>query len=489
MKQRTITITYIRMAALLLTVAVLLGACRKYLEQAPDSTWTDLNTPAKVSKLLGTAYPQANYIAMCEAMTDNVADKGIGIIDRANADAYTFNDIASILDDSPEAYWKAAYAAIAAANQALKACNKPDSASYRPQRGEALVARAYAHFMLVNLFSRSYDSATAATDPGIPYVTEPETVVVKQYDRKTVAYVYDKIEHDLLEGLPLINDDAYAVPHYHFNRSAACAFATRFYLYKKDYLKVSAYADLAFPNNDVAAHMRPWNTRYSSMSPAQLFDTYANASEDANLLLVETPSQYGRYVGRYRFDMDYAHQVQILRHNVTGGLWCYPVYYYGSQDYLVPKLTEYFVKSSVNATIGQAFVMVPVFTTEEVLFNRAEANAYLLHADEVLRDLNLFASKRIRNYNANVHTITLQSIRNYYGISDVKAGLLQTVLDFKRAEYVQEGMRWFDIMRYKAPVTHRTADGNVYQLKADDPHRVFQIPASAAMSGIAPNPR
>jgi len=38
----------------------------------------------------------------------------------------------------------------------------------------------------------------AATDPGIPYITAPETTVFTTYDRKTVQYDYDMIEKDLL---------------------------------------------------------------------------------------------------------------------------------------------------------------------------------------------------------------------------------------------------------------------------------------------------
>lgn len=466
------------------------GGCKKYLEQVPDSTWTDLSTPAKVSKLLGTAYPQASYITMCEAMSDNVGDKGVGIYYRPNQDAYVFNDIQWVEEDSPEAYWKACYTAIAAANQALAACEKAaDPSAYTRQRGEALLARAYAHFMLVNIFAKSYDAATAANDPGIPYVTVPETVVIKQYERKTVAYVYDMVEKDLLSGLPLISDDAYSVPRYHFNQSAAYAFATRFYLFKKDYAKVIAYADHTFSNNDVANNMRRWNTTYGSMSPAQIFDLYANANEKANLLIAEAPSLWGRNAGRLRYDLDYVHEAQILGRNVTGGVWSYPLYYYGSQDYFVPKLSEYFVKNSVNATIGQPYVMTPLFTTEEVLFNRAEANAWLNNTNAVLADLNLFASKRIRNYNVAQHTITLPAMQQFYGITDARSACIRTILDFKRAEYIQEGQRWFDLQRYKMPVIHTTREGQILELKADDNRRLFQIPAAATTSGIALNPR
>ncbi len=477
--------------ASVISISVLtLSGCTKYLDKSPDSSWTELDTPEKVTQLLGTAYPKANYIVFCEAMSDNVTDKGAGVLERTNLDPFSFNDVQSTKEDSPEFYWQACYTAIAAANNALKACNAAaDSSRYQAQKGEALVARAYAHFMLVTFFSKFYDETTANSDAGIPYVTEPETVVMKPYERKTVAYVYDMIEKDLLQGLPLINDVNYKVPRYHFNKSAAYAFATRFYLFKKNYQKVVEYANLAFPNNDVAGNMRPWNTTYSTMTPAELFAIYANASQSANLLLVETASLYGRYVAQYRYGLDYSLETAILESNVTGGKFVYPLYYYGTRDYFVPKLTEYFVKSSVNATIGDPYVMVPLFTTEEVLFNRAEANVYLGNNDAVLADLNLFASRRIKNYSASTHKITTTTIKNYYGIPSVASGLLQTIMDFKRAEYVQEGLRWFDLQRYKVPVTHSTVFGQTFTLTVDDKRRVLQIPASALTSGIALNPR
>lgn len=93
------------------------------------------------------------------------------------------------------------------------------------------MCRAYAHFLLVNTFCQPYRKSSASSDMGIPYVEEPETVIGKQYDRGTVASVYEKIARDIEEGFPLINDNSYAVPLYHFNKRAAAAFACRFYLF------------------------------------------------------------------------------------------------------------------------------------------------------------------------------------------------------------------------------------------------------------------
>jgi starch-binding outer membrane protein, SusD/RagB family len=133
--------------------------------------------------------------------------------------------------------------------------------------------------------------------------------------------------------------------------------------------------------------------------------------------------------------------------------------------------------------------MVPLFTAEEALFNRAEANVFLNNIDEVVNDLNAYASTRIYNYNAVLHTITADRIRSFYRTSDIQQGAFSAVMDFKRAEFVQEGMRWFDLLRYKVPVVHQVIGGQKLTLKADDPMRVFQIPDVAKLAGITQNPR
>ncbi|GAO42586.1 RagB/SusD family nutrient uptake outer membrane protein [Flavihumibacter petaseus] len=481
---------------LLVTVMMAAGGCKKFLDQAPDSTRTQLDSPEKVAQLLGTAYPQSNYITFAEAMSDNVADKGPdkGILTLVNRDPFYFEDVKDNQQDSPEAYWAACYTAIAAANQALEACEKATNPeAYAAQRGEALVARAYSHFMLVNFFSKFYDSTTAATDPGIPYVTVPETVVFKPYDRGTVKQVYDLVEKDLLEGMTMLRDDEYAVPRYHFTQTAAHAFASRFYLYKRNYQKVLEHAEKSIMGNTISEYLRPWNTKYSTMTYEELWDLYTSAEEPANLLLVETLSEYGRSCPLFRYGMDYARQQEIFSSaqlTNASATWAYSILYYGEPNYFVPKFLEYFVKTSVNANIGYPHIMMPLFTAEEVLFNRAEANTFLGNTSQAISDLNLFASKRIRNYSTASHTITTTKLKNYYGTSDIKLATLVAILDFRRSEYVQEGMRWFDILRYKLPVEHRDREGEVVaSLASDDLRKVLQMPESVKTSGLPMNPR
>ena len=475
---------------------IIAAGCKKYLEKEPDNR-AKLTSPEKVSLLLGTAYPQANYMTFNEALSDNVTDKGSGIIDNTNLDPFFFNDVRDINQDSPEFYWFACYEAIAAANQALQACNQaPDPVNYTAQRGEALVARAYAHFMLVTLFSKVYDAATSSSDPGIPYVTVPETVVIKQYERKTVAYVYEMIEKDILGGIPFLNDQSYSHPRYHFNRAAANAFAARFYLYKKVYDKAVQYAKAAVPN--YLPNLRPWNTTYQNLGLNDLPLTYERETEPANLLLISTLSSYanGFQYARYRYGLDKVIQNQVFQNPVpvTNGTWSFRTGSVGGSDNIaVPKISQHFAYESPTSSFGNGYIMLPALTVEEVLFNKAEANAYIGNFTEAIADLNTYASTRLTGVAPGAlpltRTITEAKLQTYSGTNNVKDGLIKLILNFKRAEFIQEGMRWFDVLRYKIPVVHTPVTGQSITLSADDPRRLLQIPDAAKLSGIAQNPR
>ncbi|MEN7550345.1 RagB/SusD family nutrient uptake outer membrane protein [Rapidithrix thailandica] len=478
---------------LLLLSCALLSGCDDFLSQVPDNR-TSLDTGEKIAALLVSAYPEGNYITFCEAMSDNVTQNtNSAIKDDRNADAYFWKDVASTAQDSPEYYWKSCYQAIAAANHALEAIEKAgDPTEYQAQKGEALVARAYSHFMLVSLFANMYNPATAAADPGIPYVTEPEKESLKTYERKTVAYVYEMIEKDLEEGIPLINDNAYQSIAFHFNKKAAHAFATRFYLFKQAYEKVIEHANQAFPNDAIKEYIREWNGEYQDLTADELGLHYTSSNEKANLLLCETSSLWARSYGRYQFATDNAKQQEIVgSDNVMGGGYDYKVYLYSSLGtYFVLKFEEHFVVTNTNSNTGLPYTIVPLLSSEEMLFNRAEAYAKLGRYEEALADLNIFASKRMSNYQPQHHDLNENKVRDFYETGDTEEALIAAILDMRRAEFLHEGLRWFDILRYRLPVVHRTNSGEVYELNPGDPRRVLQIPPeSITLGGLEPNPR
>jgi starch-binding outer membrane protein, SusD/RagB family len=473
-----------------------LFSCKKFLETLPDQR-TELNSPEKVAELLVSAYPGGNHVAFTEAMSDNATDNfGAKTVDAYNTEPYFWRDVLETQQDSPDYYWSACYKAIAAANQALEAIGKaPNPEAYKAQKAEALVCRAYSHFMLVTLFSKTYDEATAATDPGIPYMTAPETIVFGKYTRGTVKAVYEKIEEDLLAGMPLIDDSKYNVVRYHFNRTAARAFAARFYLFKKDYDKVIKYATDAFPNENWAANMRPWLTTYQDYSSTELGLNYLKTSENANLLLGSTVSRLARNFTGWRYNTSENLIKRILFNAYSGPAgpnitFAYKTWYATSfrDIYYIRKFSEHFVRTSINATTGVPHTMIPLLTTEEVLLNRAEAFAAKGDYNKALKDLNTFLSTRIKSYSMTLHNVTEAKVLSFYNTTDTKEAVLKAILDYKRAEFVHEGMRWFDILRHKIPVVHTTHEGETLTLGPDDPRRIIQIPQEASVI-IGSNPR
>jgi hypothetical protein len=287
------------------------------------------------------------------------------------------------------------------------------------------------------------------------------------------------------------------VPKYHFTTSAAHAFASRFYLFKRDYQKVVDHANQVFPGGNILPNLRPVNSpEYRALEYLNRQAQYTQASNPANILLAETKSIWGRSFASYRYGFNYDILYQtIWGENVAGGQWGQQLY---GRDLTLnmPKFREHFVKASQNANYGDAYNIIPLLTAEEVLFNRAEANAWLGNTAAALKDLNDYASTRMivsesnPVYDPATLTITPAKISSFYGRIPLQEGLIRTVLDFKRVEFLFEGLRWFDLMRYKIPIEHTTADKKTtLTLGPDDPRRVFQIPKEAVLSGVALNPR
>nr|WP_295871438.1 RagB/SusD family nutrient uptake outer membrane protein [uncultured Chitinophaga sp.] len=486
----------IKINVFIVTGLLLLAACNKYLEVDPDNR-TSLDSKDKIAQMLTSAYPDQDYICFSESMSDNAGDR-IHSGDqysgdlRVNINAYRFTDYASTAQGSPDVYWQGCYKAIAAANQALEAIDKAGAAAgYAPYKGEGLLARAYAHFMLVTFFAKPYDSTASANDPGIPYVLKPETTLNPKYERKTVKYVYEMIEKDLTEGLPLISNSAYKVPSFHFNKAAATAFAARFYLFKKDYAKAATYAGQVFPGGNVKDYLRPLNTTMSTATRSERAAAFTSPDTKANLLLATANSIWARAWLGYQFGLNADVSGGIFfSGNVSGGSCAYNVFYYGTDnnDQGIEKWKENFVY--VSADIGNAYIYVPLFTAEEVLFNRAEANARLMRLEEAIADLNAYYQTRVTRYNPARHTITLDRITGFYSMpADPQGAVIKAILDARRAEFVQEGMRWMDMLRNKLPVTHKENDGTSVTIGPDDPRRQLQIPQTAQAYGLPANPR
>ncbi|MGN7784168.1 RagB/SusD family nutrient uptake outer membrane protein [Niabella sp. 22666] len=480
------------------------SSCKKFLDETPDNR-AELSTVENIAKLVATAYPSAPYAPLGEMYSDNVSDKGpnaTGInLEAPMPQMYNFEDIENDGYNTPAAFWNGAYEGIAAANQALEAIetNKLGVAA-NPYKGEALVARAFSHFLLVTFFAQPFEPGGANNTPGVPYVLTPEKNPSTKYQRGTVASVYQQIEKDLLEGLPLLTGGEWSVPAYHFTPAAAHAFAARFYMFKKEWQKVIDHVNLVVPNGDFTGSLRDYGSASTLTSDGTVYANYfCKGDSKFNLLIHEMDSRYQRnnfFANRYTFGpLPYA---WYTAPNVTGVKFYTVGYTYSTGNYTLSKLREFFFVTNATANIGYPMLQMPLLTTDEALLNRAEAYVQLGNLDGALADLNLSARYKFTAYNPTTMAVTLTKVKNFYTaagvVPDDKTAVLNTVLDFKRWTFMNEGMRYWDMIRYKMPIKHLLiANDNTesyVELAPDDKRRVFQIPNNAIkLGGLEPNPR
>lgn len=521
------TIKYIPLLGLAL---VGFSSCDKFLDQQPDDNRIELKTVEDAQKLLLTAYPTRSTAKVAEGSSDNVLEviENASRSTRFQDQVYNWEDITEGDNESPDNIWSLSWDAINTANIALETLQSlPDSPKKSAVRAEALLCRALNHFVLLNLFAQAYAPETAEQEPGIPYLVESQKILRPSGDRLSVASSYARIIADIEAGLPAIQDNIYGnYGKYHFTQKAAHAFAARVYLYHRDWEKVVEHTTLAL-GADPAAVLRDYDAfAQLPSSAAQGYDLrtqlYASGTVKNNLLLASGASSLGGFGDNLR----YSHNTYVASHETVSKQSAWGENYVRGggnlklNPYVLiePYISVFFPKfpdqqNWVNRALGSYYQSSTwaEFTTDEALLARAEAYIHLKQYPQALADMNVW----VRNFLKTPQTLTEASITQwnesvpYSTASDLTArktlhtsipvakgqqeNYLQVLLDMRRIETLQTGLRWYDIKRYGIEVTRATlrnastltVSSNV--LTPTDPRRALQIPAAAISAGMQPN--
>jgi hypothetical protein len=488
------------MLSLILLISI--TSCDDFLSEVPDNR-TQIDTPEKISELLVTAYPNRSYMPLAEAMSDNVFDCNIQSENLINEQSFNWEIHTQIGLDSENAFWTGSYEAIAAANQALESIEKLGSpTTLDPQKGEALIARAYSHFMLVSLWANRYNPATATTDLGVPYITKPEGALLVKYKRNTVKEVFDFIEQDITEGLKYVTNN-YKEPKYHFNIEAAKAFACRFYLIKGDWDKVLEFSE--------GLGSKPIKIRnyaaFNAVAFAQMPIEYSKAEQETNLL-IDYPNSVANRAASYRFALAGTRSDEIL--GTSNNMWGKAQLirangqYSGGINVFVPKLYEYFKYTNLTSRTGEPYTATVLFSNDELYLNRIEALVMKNRMAEANIEFGYFLGTRTSGYNPATdildearivakYPVIANEFTPFYALSPVQTSYIKAIAEARRRDFIREGMRWFDIKRFNLVVEHNTLEfGKVVRknvLEKDDKRRALQIPVRASDNGIEKNPR
>ena len=534
--------------------ALMLTSCNDFLDQEPDER-THIDTEVKVEQLLIASYPTANYGWIGEISSDNFMDNNaphlpisstaeqiltrynLGSYGRQDDELYRFEHcVSSDQQDTPSYLWQSFYASIFSTNEALEAIDAIAAKSgmterLRRCRGEALLLRAYCHFILVNVFSQAYkDPEASKADVGVPYVDKSSTDFTRKYDRENVAVTYQKIEADLEEGLKYVSDAGYDAPKYHFNVNAAHAFAARFYLFCRKYDKVIQHANFVLDTNRSLLPQKLID--FSGMDNCTYMSDYVQIYESPdspnNLFLLNTMSLMARHGLGYRYAHNSLCVREVYYHQTPfNGLYAYPFIYVGGwtfwtgndYGYFSAKAGEEFEYTDKLAGIGFPHTVRREFTNNMLLLERAEAEIMTGKYEDATLDLiaynhslqsfseaNMqtfaggYGMRDLRqsdidgyfsnpdNYNCFADWDFTQRMSSSFIVPKEAVKYMNCLNEFRRIETCWDGTRFFDLKRFGIEYSHIYGpESEEIKLTWDDPRRAIEVPDDAIMAGLEPS--
>lgn len=221
--------------ALIVLLSVLaFSGCKKYTDLTPRGSLV-VETAQDYYELVSfpnRAYIMTNFQYLVDDMWLKESNF-IGITPNINTVHFSFNenvDRVSLIQSSN--FYDRAYVYINRWNTiiSLVDASKGDDNVKALAKAEAKVLRAFDHFLLVNVYAKAYNAATAATDGGI--------CIMDKYDleaqpvKSSVAEVYNFIQKDIDEALPYLQ--AQPLDPYHPSLAFAWALKAKVHLFKKE---------------------------------------------------------------------------------------------------------------------------------------------------------------------------------------------------------------------------------------------------------------
>lgn len=355
-------------------------------------------------------------------------------------------------------YWNIPYKQIFNANVVLEGIDKTTDGSAQEKntvKGSALFYRAHAFYNLAQLFAPVYDSATSATDPGIPLRLTPD--ITQRTVRSSVKQTYDQILEDLNMASSLLPD---SIPFANRNRPskpAAEALLARVYLSMRAYNKAGIAAD-----NSLKLYNKLINYNTVSLTATLPFKNnnietlFQSTFEGTSLILAAS-------VGRGNVDplLYGSYEENDLRKSIffriTGGL------------------------ARVKGGYGGSVFTFSGLAVDEVYLIRAECYAREEKPVQAMNDLNTLLEQR---YSGTYVPVTATDA----------ADALNKVLTERRKELLVRGTRWTDLRRLNKEGYNiepkRIVNNQTYVLPPNSPLYVLPIPPDVvALSGIQQNKR
>ncbi|SES24379.1 RagB/SusD family nutrient uptake outer membrane protein [Pedobacter rhizosphaerae] len=240
-----------RLNILLLSFAILsLTACEKYTDIIPKGSFVveTANDFYELVSFPNRGYPINNFQYLSDDQWMKESNV-IGITPNINTINFLFNETADRVSlMSSSSFYNQAYAYINRWNTIISLVDnsKGDDNVKALAKAEAKVLRAYDHFLVVNIYAKAYDPATAATDGGICLMDKFD--LEAQPQKSTVKEAYDFILKDIDEAIPYLQEKPLDI--YHPSLAFAYAFKAKIHLFKREIAEAKQAAERSLALNN-----------------------------------------------------------------------------------------------------------------------------------------------------------------------------------------------------------------------------------------------
>lgn len=324
---------------------------------------------------------------------------------------------------------------------------------------EAKMLRAFSYFLMINVYSKPYNKATASTDGGVPLKLDAFIETVPEPAKSSVAAIYDQIEKDINEAIPYLNITAQSP--YRFNKAAAYALKAKVHLFKKEFDKcIEAALESSRLKSDLYDLVNLVNT--STNKP--ITPIYATGEE--NLFFATSTS--GGYIGQ--------ELITLLNDGLTAYGQSTDVTDIRVSLYKRPasSVKDYMYILSWNPSVKEFAPNTAGITTPEVMLMLAECYARNGNNNLVKETLKPYFESRYKNY---VHE-NLQ-------LPDNVVESVKFVLNERRKELTRGWNRFLDLKRLNTETEYQKIPSRVFPADPvatpDIPQQTYTLPVNSPL--------
>lgn len=457
---------------LLVVLVFTFSACNDFLNNVPKGMtipqeMDDYQKLLNSQTFLNLSDPSLEYLTDNVHLLNKDSKYGSGYVYLNKSEylrnLYSFKGGQVYVPGTKDGIWNGAYSRLFTLNSIINEVmgSKGGNENAKKQiKAEALFARAYQYYNLVNIYGKHYNKETSSTDLGVPYITKAD--INQKYHRHTVAEVYDMMLADLNEAAPHIPE--IALNKAHPNQAAVNSFYAKLHLSMGNYQESLKYANAALKGNDKLLNLNEYEMKEG--------DTWGRVhkkgDETERLPDIDHPeTNYAKWSnsGAIHGTVLLSREMRdIFASDLDGAIDLRKEYYYSEDSVKLGANPDYFPGECAFVLYANHQVGL---TSTENYFIAAECEARVGSKDRAMDLINIVRDNRMENNTG------LKAANNKEA--------LNKVIEEKRREFCFRGpYRFFDLKRFnlepdlQKTVVH-TVDGDTFTLPPNDPRYVFPV--------------